>query len=54
MQALLAGLLSTYEFSIDPKLDVYRAQIGTMVPVIRGQEEKRMQMPLKVKLISRV
>ncbi|THU80132.1 cytochrome P450 [Dendrothele bispora CBS 962.96] len=49
LQALVGGLVTNFEFSIDPSLEIFRAQIGTMVPVVRGKEMERAQMPLKVR-----
>ncbi|THV07087.1 cytochrome P450 [Dendrothele bispora CBS 962.96] len=49
MQTIIAGLIPTFEFSIDPTIDVFRAQIGGMVPMVRGKETEGPQMPLRVK-----
>ncbi|THU75578.1 cytochrome P450 [Dendrothele bispora CBS 962.96] len=49
MQAIIAGLIPMFEFSIDPTIDIYRAQLGGMVPMVRGKEAEGSQLPLKVK-----
>ncbi|KAK7439325.1 hypothetical protein VKT23_017549 [Stygiomarasmius scandens] len=49
MQAILAGLVSAFEFSIDPKLEIFKAQIGLLTPMVRGEEALGSQMPLKVR-----
>ncbi|KAK7439342.1 hypothetical protein VKT23_017568 [Stygiomarasmius scandens] len=49
MQAILAGLISAFEFSVDPTLEVFRGQLGGLVPLVRGKEAEGPQMPLKVK-----
>ncbi|THU89944.1 PAH-inducible cytochrome P450 monooxygenase PC-PAH 1 [Dendrothele bispora CBS 962.96] len=49
MQTILAGLIPAFEFSIDPTADVFRAQLGGMVPMIRGKETEGPQMPLMVR-----
>ncbi|KAK7439362.1 hypothetical protein VKT23_017586 [Stygiomarasmius scandens] len=54
MQAILAGLLSNYEFTIDPEIEVFRAQIGLMQPMVRGKEMEGPQMPLGVRPVARV
>ncbi|THU89712.1 cytochrome P450, partial [Dendrothele bispora CBS 962.96] len=49
MQAILAGLLEKYEFTIlDPEMEIYRAQAIFMVPMARGKDMEGPQMPLGV------
>ena len=54
MQTILIGLLSTFEFSIDPKLEFFRGLAGTVAPVLKGKETEGPQMPLKVRLRTAV
>ncbi|KAF5367579.1 hypothetical protein D9758_003717 [Tetrapyrgos nigripes] len=50
LQAILAGLLTNFEFSVDPHLEVFPANMGLRQPVIRGRETEGPIMPLKVKV----
>ncbi|KAK7466186.1 hypothetical protein VKT23_004910 [Stygiomarasmius scandens] len=50
MQAIVAGLISNFEFSIDPNIEIYKGNFGLMAPVVRGKEVEGSQMPLKVKI----
>ncbi|THU96525.1 cytochrome P450 [Dendrothele bispora CBS 962.96] len=53
MQVILAGLLERYEFMIqDPEMEIYRAQAGFMVPIVRGKETDGPQMPLGVRRLK--
>ncbi|KAK7439327.1 hypothetical protein VKT23_017552 [Stygiomarasmius scandens] len=54
MQTILIGLLSTFEFSIDPKLEFFRGLAGSVTPVLKGKEAEGPQMPLKVRLRTAV
>ncbi|KAF9078764.1 cytochrome P450 [Rhodocollybia butyracea] len=51
MQAILVGLLSQFEFQIPPAgLDIHAVPLKTMnVPMVRGELDKGLQMPLVVK-----
>ncbi|THV07086.1 cytochrome P450 [Dendrothele bispora CBS 962.96] len=49
MQAITTGLIPMFEFSIDPTIDVFRAQLGGMVPMVKGKEVQGSQLPLKVR-----
>jgi hypothetical protein len=51
MQAILAGLLAQFEFQIPPAgLNIQAVPLKTMnVPMIRGELDKGVQMPLVVK-----
>ncbi|THU77200.1 cytochrome P450 [Dendrothele bispora CBS 962.96] len=49
IQTIAGSLLETYEFSLPPGgLDVLRVPAGTISPMIRGQLEKGIQMPVLV------
>jgi hypothetical protein len=51
MQAILAGLIESFEFSIpDGGLNVFSAPGGTGGPLIPGEVHKGVQMPLCVKI----
>ncbi|KAF5314795.1 hypothetical protein D9758_017506 [Tetrapyrgos nigripes] len=50
LQAILAGLLTNFEFSVDPDMKVFPASMGLMQPAVRGREAEGPIMPLKVKL----
>ncbi|THU88028.1 cytochrome P450, partial [Dendrothele bispora CBS 962.96] len=55
MQAILAGLLEKYEFTIlEPEMEIYRAQAVFMVPMARGKEMEGPQMPLGVRRVAEV
>ncbi|THV07077.1 PAH-inducible cytochrome P450 monooxygenase PC-PAH 1 [Dendrothele bispora CBS 962.96] len=54
LQAILEGLVSNFEFSVDPSLEVIRAQAGAMQPLLRGKEKEGFQMPLRIKKRARV
>ncbi|THV04426.1 hypothetical protein K435DRAFT_649275, partial [Dendrothele bispora CBS 962.96] len=49
MQTILIELVSSFEFSIDPKLNIFITAQGAAAPVVRGKEEEGIQMPLKVR-----
>ncbi|THV04410.1 cytochrome P450 [Dendrothele bispora CBS 962.96] len=49
MQTILTELVSAFEFSIDPKLDIFITAQGAAAPVVTGKEEEGIQMPLKVR-----
>ncbi|THU87170.1 PAH-inducible cytochrome P450 monooxygenase PC-PAH 1 [Dendrothele bispora CBS 962.96] len=49
IQTILAGLISAFEFSIDPTINIFRAQLGGPVPMIKGKEMEGPQMPLMVR-----
>ncbi|KAF5314792.1 hypothetical protein D9758_017507 [Tetrapyrgos nigripes] len=50
LQAILAGLLTNFEFSVDPDMKVFPAVFGLMQPAVKGREAEGPIMPLKVKL----
>ncbi|THU91616.1 cytochrome P450 [Dendrothele bispora CBS 962.96] len=49
MQTILTELVSVFEFSIDPNLDIFITAQGAAAPVVRGKEDEGIQMPLKVR-----
>ncbi|THU95746.1 cytochrome P450 [Dendrothele bispora CBS 962.96] len=49
MQTILTEIVSAFEFSIDPKLDIFITAQGAAAPLVRGKEEEGIQMPLKVR-----
>jgi len=50
MQTVLGSLIELYDFSLPPGgLDVLKVPAGTTSPMINGQLEKGIQMPLMVR-----
>jgi hypothetical protein len=50
MQAFLVELINNFEFELaEESKNIKRAPSFVMVAMVRGQEEKGVQMPLKVK-----
>ena len=57
MQAILVELIEEFEFSLPPTdndgpMEVLRAPLGLMCPVVKGRFHEGIQMPLMVKMVA--
>ncbi|KAG8871243.1 hypothetical protein FRB97_008868 [Tulasnella sp. 331] len=52
IKSLLFTLVRTFEFAIDPKIEISGKLVITTKPAVKGQEEKGGQLPLHVSLLQ--